>query len=376
MKNYLKKRFTIEGLNLSRAVCELQNMGVEMFDITFCDVKRLTFTTYVKDCDKVVAYLEKKCYNITNIEKIGVLSSVAFLKTHLLSICMLFITIFVLCIIGTRCTDIIIYAPQDVCEEVEQTLKEMGVVKGISKKEISFDSIENAVCVATPTIKYAFASFSGSRLIIQVEMRAIADQPIDNVTPQDIVATSNGKITRILVVNGTPLVKVGDDVHVGQVLIKGETVFPDGTVTPVKAIGEVWATSTLSASVKFNPVTMQLLPTGNEITRHRLKIGNYYTEYSKTITYDYFTTYTTQARLFPIGIVVEYEKIYEMQLTEKITVLQDVLPDLQLQAYEQLKKLLKNKQYDQIVYGIVEQTPNDIFVTATTQIMQNIATGG
>lgn len=376
MKKLFKKRFTIEDLNLSRLVCDLQNLGVELFDVSFCSAKTLTFSCYNKDCHKVVAYLEKKCYNVTNIEKIGVLSFVDTIKKHFVTAVIFFLLTIFLCVKSNFCSEIIIYAPQEISQQVEQAIADTGVSKGTLKKKISFDELENAVCVAIPTIKYTFASFSGTRLIIRVEMRAIPDAPVDNTTPRDIIANDAGVVTRILVINGTPLVKVGDSVKKGQILIKGETLFPDGNTIPTRAMGEVWATTEITQSIKFTPTTIELLPTGGVITRHRLKIGNYYTEYSKEVDYSYFTTETTQSRLFPVGIVVEFEKIYEMHQVEKIRTLQEVLPDLQLQAHEKLKEQLNGREYDDVTYGVLELSPNDVFVTATAHITQNIAIGG
>lgn len=375
MKKIFKKRFIVEGLNLSRAITELQKEGVDLFEIKFLSQKRITFCSYVKDCDKVVAYLEKKCYNITNIEKMGVFLPYDFFKRHLVSLLMIFLCITALGITGNFCVFVEIHAPDGIVDKVAQAVEDAGVTKGVSKRKISLDAVENAVCVALPEIKYAFAKFSGSKLIVRVEMRTVAEPPTDNTQRRDLVADSSGVVERILVLNGTPMVEVGDVVQQGQILIKGETIFADGTTATARATGEVWATTEIVESVRFCPTTTELMPTGNSLKRYRIKFGKYTSEYSHKVNYLYFQSERSTARIFPLGIVVEYEKVYELHPVQKQWTLEEVLPQLQLQAYERLKTLLTGKQYDGVVYS-TKRVYDDLFVTATAKITRNIAIGG
>ncbi|MBR5250991.1 MAG: sporulation protein YqfD, partial [Clostridia bacterium] len=337
-----KNKITITGLNLSRVVQEIESMGIALFDIFKPDSKTLTFCTYAKDCSKVVAYLKKKCYNISNIDKIG--SNLFFfnLKRHFVSISILFLFVFTLSYLGSTCTKIVVYGPTDLVEVAYKTLDDYGKLKGAFKKNISLDKVENALCVAIPQIKYAFASFKGTQLIIQLEPLTVADKIVDNTTPQDLISSCDGVVERILVINGTPQVKVGDKIHKGQVLIKGQNELKDGTTQRTKAMGQVWATVEVSSSVIFTPNTICLEPTGNFVKRHRIKVLNYFTRFSKSFDYAYYTIDTIYSTLYPFGIVVEYQTVYEMQQVTKTLTIKDCLQDLQNQAYLQLKQKLQD----------------------------------
>jgi len=373
-----KNKITITGLNLSRVVQEIESMGIPLFDIFNPNPKTLTFCTYAKDCSKVVAYLKKKCYNISNIDKIG--SSMFFfkLKRHFISIFILFLFVLALCYVSTTCTKIVVYGPTDLIDLAYQALDDYGKLKGALKKDISLDKVENALCVAIPQVKYAFASFKGTQLVVKLEPLTVADKIVDKTTPQNLVASCDGVVERILVINGTPQVAVGDKIYKGQVLIKGQNTFADGTTQDVKAMGQVWATFEVSSSVKFTPNKITLQPTGVLTKRHRIKVFNYFSRFSKTFDYAYYSIDTTYATLYPFGIVVEYQTVYEMQQVEKQLTLEDCLVELQNQAYLQLKQKLQdlNLTDDYTVEYGVQQVNADTFVTATAKITQNIAIGG
>lgn len=375
MKILAKTKIEIEGLNLQRAIYDLQAKGIELFDIAQINPKTLSFCIRRKDCDKVVAYLKKKCYNIKIKDNVGVSAWLNFIKKHLIALIIFTICLLTAKIVGSTCQQIVVIAPQSVCDRVYSAIEAAGVTKGTAKGKISLDSIENAVCVAVPEVKYAIADFYGSRLTVSIEMRTQVDQPIDGTVKRDIVASQDGVIVRMLVLNGTPMVNVGDKVTKGQILIKGENIFADGTSKTATAKGEIWATVETQSEVKYCPTLVELLPTGSVTKRRRIRIWNYTSDFSKQVNYKYFSTETSYARLYPLGIVVEYETVYELQPSQRNLSLEEQLPALQLQAYEKLKLLLNGIEYDSVEYG-TKTVLSDIFVTATAKTTQNIAIGG
>ena len=181
-----------------------------------------------------------------------------------------------------------------------------------------------------------------------------------------------------MVINGTPQVNVGDKICKGQVLIKGQNTFADGSTQDVKAMGQVWATFEVSSSVKFVPNNITLQPTGALTKRHRINLLNYFSRFSKSFDYAYYSIDTTYATLYPFGIKIEYQTVYEMQPVEQRLNLEDCLVNLQNQAYDQLKQKLKDldlKDDYTVEYG-VQKINADTFVTAKATITQNIAIGG
>ena len=74
-------------------------------------------------------------------------------------------------------------------------------------------------------IIWASASIDGSNLIIQIKEneadQLLSNPPSENL-PYDIISDSNYKISKITVRKGVPLIKTGDTVKTGDILISGK----------------------------------------------------------------------------------------------------------------------------------------------------------
>jgi sporulation protein YqfD len=364
MKPSVKTALMIEGLNLKSVLKALAEKGYTLFDIQEHNKKRLSFSVQYMDYPKVVAYLKEKCYTVEKINHHGFACVFDRLKKHWLVAAVLAVFICVLAFFSTLCFDVVIEADSTVYEKVCQAVSDAGVKKGIRLSQIHIDEVENALCVCVPEVKYAFVKISGSRVYVSVLLREITDEPIDYSKPVDIVAQKSGKITKILVLAGTPAVKVGEDVIKGQVLIKGLITYKDGTTEPTTALGEVWATASETGSALFTPVVNKLVPTGSVTKRHCLKIGKYTSPFNRKADYDYFETQETHAWLFPLGIKVIYQTVYEMRIESFSVTLNDVLPELQAKAYIDAVNKANFDFIKKTEYGTAEKNGN-IFVTAT-----------
>ena len=101
-------------------------------------------------------------------------------------------------------------------------------------------------------VAHASSKIVGTTLIFNVYSVAT---PSSNTENRDIVATTDGVITNLIVASGRPLVRVGDSVRAGQILIKGERqigaidigrdefgkLIQEGVYAPCRAVGEVLA---------------------------------------------------------------------------------------------------------------------------------------
>ena len=137
MRILAKTKLVIEGLNLQRAIYDLQARGIELFDITQNAPKSLSFCIKRKDCDKVVAYLKKKCYNIKTKNNVGVSACQDFIKKHLVALIIFAICLLTAKITGLTCQQIVVIAPESVYDKVYSAIESAGVTKGKAKNKIS-----------------------------------------------------------------------------------------------------------------------------------------------------------------------------------------------------------------------------------------------
>ena len=107
-------------------------------------------------------------------------------------------------------------------ELLKKTLKEQGYETGMRKSEILCDELEMMLRETYPEITWVSAQINGTGLYIQIrENKEIMSVEEETSIPCDLVASCDGVITSMITRSGTPLVKQGDTVSAGQVLVRG-----------------------------------------------------------------------------------------------------------------------------------------------------------
>ncbi len=95
--------------------------------------------------------------------------------------------------------------------------------------------------------------------IAYVEVREADPKPDTgdkSTQPANIVAAASGVVTAVYVYGGDPVVKTGDSVSAGQLLISGFCIDRYETIRLVRAVGEVWAQTerTITVQVPYEDV--------------------------------------------------------------------------------------------------------------------------
>ena len=98
-----------------------------------------------------------------------------------------------------------------------------GIDFGASRREVRSEKMKNALLEAIPQLQWAGINTSGCTAIISVRERSNTESSQDVKPISSIVAKTDGVISDITVLRGTPLCKVGQAVKSGQVLVSGYT---------------------------------------------------------------------------------------------------------------------------------------------------------
>ncbi len=113
-------------------------------------------------------------------------------------------------------------------EAMLKFLDEKGVYTGIRKKQVDCQEIEETIRLAYKDIGWVSAEIKGTRLIIKITETNMPAPIILATAPSHIVATKDGIIKSIITRTGTPLVKAGDVVKKGDILVSGiRTIMDD-----------------------------------------------------------------------------------------------------------------------------------------------------
>ena len=106
-------------------------------------------------------------------------------------------------------------------EAMLKFLQENQVYGGIRKKDVDCQEIEETIRLAYHDIGWVSAEIKGTRLIIKITETNMPAPAQIAIEPSHIVATKDGIIKKIITRAGTPLVKVGDVVKKGDILVSG-----------------------------------------------------------------------------------------------------------------------------------------------------------
>lgn len=121
-------------------------------------------------------------------------------------------------------------------------LSEMGVKPGVFKRKVNTMEIENNLIIKTPELSWASLEIRGSRAIIRVAEGVETPDFVNRDVPANILATKDGIIDNMIVLEGQPTVENGQTVKKGDLLISGIIDHPDTTgVRYVRAMGRIMA---------------------------------------------------------------------------------------------------------------------------------------
>ena len=117
-------------------------------------------------------------------------------------------------------------------EALSSFLREKGVFAGMLKKEADCRKIVKEIRTQYDDVVWVSASLDGSRLKIQIKENEDSFEKEEKKKDEnavDLVASSDGVITKIVTRTGTPQVHVGDTVKKGDIIGKsGNTGFTTG----------------------------------------------------------------------------------------------------------------------------------------------------
>ena len=124
-------------------------------------------------------------------------------------------------------------------ENIEEDIEALGITKGVKKDEIDTDKVINELRLKRDDIAWVGIDIEGTNVKVNIVKADKAPDIIDNSDYCNIVASKAGIIKRIIAQNGTAIVKVGDQVQKGDILIAG---YMEGKYTDtryVHSLGEV-----------------------------------------------------------------------------------------------------------------------------------------
>lgn len=104
-------------------------------------------------------------------------------------------------------------------EQILEIAKEYGLKRGAHSDEFSSKSIERELLIRFPELAWVGINTKGTKVDIEVVEKVMPI--VEEMNSYDLIASKDGVITECIVFQGVPMVKVGDIVKEGDLLIKG-----------------------------------------------------------------------------------------------------------------------------------------------------------
>lgn len=125
-------------------------------------------------------------------------------------------------------------------ERVFAALSDVGLTPGIWSRDLDADGMARRFLVLHPEYAYAGIRLVGMRAL--VELRPA--EPLDRTDPwagySNLVSSGSGRVLRCEVMSGECLVKPGDLVTTGDLLVSGIRETANGAFLPTRSIGRVF----------------------------------------------------------------------------------------------------------------------------------------
>lgn len=240
-------------------------------------------------------------------------------------------------------------------DEITKFVAENGITIGSRVKNVSCYDIETAIREHFDRISWVSVYLSGASLKISVKEGNYSDLLGDKSDARDIVAACDGTISSIITRTGTPIVKAGDEVKAGDVLVMSKVVSANeyGDVINtryVNADADILIESTLLYKDYCPTQYEEKVYTGRTHEQMCLKVGNRIINYNPE--YDRF-------KLYDVFVIQDYVKnnnmlslpaIYSKICFKEYTLLPQNRTDEEKTAYleENFAKYIKNLEENSI----------------------------
>ena len=257
----------IEGINLEKLLRAAQESGVTLLSVRRTDAHAMEAQVSARDMAALASVCERCGWAIQKTGMDRKMRAVQFLRRRPMilpgaALCLLLVWLSSQMILSVR-----IEHTRENTAEVRRCLAAQGVRPGRMKAAFSLDSLRESLALALPGVSFAGVRYAGSVMIVDCRPAVLGETADISGEGMDIVAAQAGIITGITVSSGTPAVRIGQAVHQGQVLIRGEERTEKGQTTAVRAQGDVRARVYASASAKASLSSTHTEETGRVRTR-------------------------------------------------------------------------------------------------------------
>jgi len=265
-------------------------------------------------------------------------------------------------------------------DEILEFIQNEGISVGKYKNRIDLQALINKIRIAREDVAWVGMEIKGTNLIVDVVKADEKPEIIDENEYCNIIASKDGIITKVEAQNGTPIVKAGDTVKKGDVLVQG---WIEGKYTEnryVHAEGKITAKVWYSAKEKVYYNQTYENQTGSKEKKYSININNFKINFFKTLSkFENYDTISTVKKLritsnfyLPIEII-ENENLEKQKV--QVTYDKNEAKEIGITSLKgKLEEQIENKNNISNIYINTNETEEYIEVEVIYEVLENIGT--
>ena len=264
-------------------------------------------------------------------------------------------------------------------EEIIKDLADDNFKIGTSKTNLNTKNIIDKIRLKRSDLAWMGIEIKGTNAVVKIVEADLKPDIIKEEEYCNIVATKDAMIVKINAQNGTAVVKEGDIVTKGTVLIQGWLEGQFTGIRYVHANGEVQAKVWYSQKVSVPLKQTKKIKTGKEENKYSVKINNFEINLPKGVPkFQNYDTIETSKKLklfsdFYLPIEIN-QKTYQEYEEQEITYSIEEAKELGItQADESLKEQIEEKQVTNKKIN-AEQIGANIEVEVIYEVLESIGT--
>jgi len=315
-------RINISGFSVERLINQAAANG-----LIFVDMRRIGGIVAAKvsrhDLSRLIAIAEKTGTTITEESHVGLPTVVRRLKKRFALALGLIFFVGGLVFLTSFIWHIEVEGNTRIdSDEVTVFLAHNGLAVGTWRHGIGYREVEGMLMAHFSDIAWASVSITGTRAVVSLVETLPQPAVIDLSTPADIVAAKDGIILHMATGRGTPNVRPGDVVRVGDVLVSGVlAVGVEGeeiSYHHVNAASEIWARVYYRMNFEIPLIFFEKSFTGSTQKVYSIMIADKnFTLPHRSHNFIYFETTKDHNRLslgqnFPLPLGWQTENHYEL----------------------------------------------------------------
>ncbi len=320
---------TFEGLNINRTLTQFAKENIPLYGVNRTG-RTCSVEVPYRRSRQTIAILRERCYNILRIEYTGLPRAVEFAKKHFMLPLICIFAVVIMSIASGFCLRIVVDGDFG-NDEVAKALSDVGVSIGTNMNRLDLKGVQDRLANELDA-NYVSVVRKGSVLYVNAVAKKVILPPIDMHAKRNIYASCDGVVTGILCEQGTAVVRVGDAVSKGDLLIEGVRVFNDGTSEEVYALGRVTLSVSVNGFAPFDGTREVTVETGNVFCATGVVLFG--KEYVKNCPFENYNVTTEELGLYPLNLRLCRNTYHETQTRRIAATLEECREQLQNQAYD------------------------------------------